>query len=224
MGASDARATRNDEGEAVRFSVIIPAHDVEAYVGQAVDSVLTQSFKDWELLVIADSCSDGTVNAVRQRAVTPVVVTAGSAGRARNVGLDRARGEYVLFLDADDYFISPVVFARIDAALREAGAPDILHFGFMMGAQPRGIHSNGGNMWPNIWSRAWKRDAIGSTRFNDLRSGQDLYFCQDMFAKPGLRAAELNELLVQYRYPREGSLTWERLRCPQPGAKAITHF
>lgn len=196
----------------MRFSVVMPAHDVEQFVYQAVRSVLDQSFDDYELLVVADACRDRTVSEVRRAGVRPIEVDAGSAGRARNVGLDRAQGEYVLFLDADDYFIAPTVFQRIDQFIRAAGEPDVLHFGFMMGAIPCGVRSNGGNMWPNIWSRAWKRSAIAGTRFNDLRSGQDLYFCQDMFAKPGLTMAERNELMVQYRYPREGSLTWERLR------------
>ncbi len=199
------------EGDKVRFSVVIPAHDIEQYVFQAVRSVLDQTFSDYEILVVADSCTDGTVSEIRRAGVEPLVAHVGSAGRARNVGLDCARGEYVLFLDGDDYFIHERVFETIDRCLKDAGDVDILHFGFMMGRNPCGVHSNGGNMWPNIWSRAWKRAAIGSTRFNDLRSGQDLYFCQDMFAKPSLTSAERDILLVQYRYPREGSLTWERL-------------
>lgn len=195
----------------MRFSVIVPAHDVEAYVGQAVDSILGQAMTDYELFVVADACTDRTVDVVRARGVDPIEVDVRRAGLARNIGLDRAGGEYVLFLDADDYFISPEVFGTIDAELRAAGDPDVLHFGFMMGPSPCGVQSNGGTMWPNIWSRAWKRSAIGATRFNDVRSGQDLFFCQDMFGKPGLRHAEADLLLVQYRYPREGSLTWERL-------------
>jgi glycosyltransferase involved in cell wall biosynthesis len=87
------------------ISVIIPAYNAARTVGKAVDSVLAQTFGDFELLVIDDGSRDETVEVVKARddARVKCVSTAnGGVSAARNHGLDLAAGSYVAFLDADD--------------------------------------------------------------------------------------------------------------------------
>ena len=86
----------------------MPAYNVERYIGQAIESVLNQTFTQFELLVIDDASTDGTldiVNAFATDARLRVVRQKQNRGRpsSRNHGLDIAEGEYVAFLDADDY-------------------------------------------------------------------------------------------------------------------------
>jgi glycosyltransferase involved in cell wall biosynthesis len=87
------------------ISVIIPAYNASRTVGTAVDSVLAQSFVDFELLVIDDGSQDGTAEVVQARddpRVNCIRTENGGVSVARNRGLDLATGSYVAFLDADD--------------------------------------------------------------------------------------------------------------------------
>jgi len=88
------------------ISVIMPLHNAVAYVGEAVESVLTQTFGDFELIVVDDASSDGSGEVVRgiEDARVRLIrseVQLNAAG-ARNLGMAEAKGEFVAFLDADD--------------------------------------------------------------------------------------------------------------------------
>ena len=91
------------------LSIIIPAYNVKAYIRQAVESALRQSWKQMEIIIIDDGSTDGTLGALdtlddpRLRRVRQV--HAGLAA-ARNAGIRAARGEYLGFLDGDDLWAS----------------------------------------------------------------------------------------------------------------------
>lgn len=89
-----------------RVSVVIPAYNREPYVGQAIASVLAQTFGDFELVVIDDGSTDGTRDVVHsfgdQRIRLLCLESNGGIARARNAGVDAARGNYLAFLDSDD--------------------------------------------------------------------------------------------------------------------------
>jgi hypothetical protein len=91
---------------APRVSVVMAVHDGERYVGAAVDSVLTQKFRDLELIVVDDGSTDRTAEIVRQHADPRVRLVANGRNLglapSLNVGLAEARGEFVARLDADD--------------------------------------------------------------------------------------------------------------------------
>lgn len=88
------------------FTVIIPAYNCELYLRDCVDSVLSQSFIDFEVVLVNDGSTDGTSTLCDEIAVDPRVTVLhqanGGASLARNVGMEHARGDYVVFLDADD--------------------------------------------------------------------------------------------------------------------------
>ena len=89
-----------------RVSVVIPVYNREAYVGQSIDSVLAQTFGDFELLVIDDGSTDRTGAVVRgiRDSRLRLLCHERNQGlpRTRNAGIDAARGAYVAFLDSDD--------------------------------------------------------------------------------------------------------------------------
>lgn len=94
------------------YSIIIPAHNAEKYIEQCIRSVLSQNSNDYELLVIDDGSTDHTGAIVRNMAeqnsaISIMRISHSGAGAARNEGVRRARGEYVIFLDADDYWMNP---------------------------------------------------------------------------------------------------------------------
>lgn len=91
-----------------RCSVIVPAYNVEAYVAQALASALGQTQRDIEIIVVNDGSTDRTVDAISPFSSRIIYVEQPNGGPAvaRNRALERATGEYVALLDADDFWLS----------------------------------------------------------------------------------------------------------------------
>jgi glycosyltransferase involved in cell wall biosynthesis len=109
----------------IAVSVIIPTHNRAALVTEAVASVLAQSFRDFELLVVDDGSTDGTAAALAP--YEPQIrllrrASRGGVSAARNTGITAARGEWLAFLDSDDLWL-PEKLARQMAYL--AAHPDL---------------------------------------------------------------------------------------------------
>jgi glycosyltransferase involved in cell wall biosynthesis len=87
-----------------RVSVVIPAYNAERTLGATVESVLAQTFRDLEVLVIDDGSQDGTASVAASfgEPVTCITMPNGGVSAARNTGIERSSGELVAFLDADD--------------------------------------------------------------------------------------------------------------------------
>lgn len=96
------------------ISIIIPVYNVELYIEQTMDSVRSQSYQDWELLLIADGCTDNSeqvIRAYQERTSDKrihLIRQPGNLGaaQARNRGLKEATGRYIAYLDADDLWKS----------------------------------------------------------------------------------------------------------------------
>lgn len=90
------------------ISIIIPVYNAEQYLHRCIDSILAQSYTDFELLLIDDGSSDGSGVVCDEYATQDSRVRVfhkknGGVSSARNLGLDNAQGEYITFCDADDY-------------------------------------------------------------------------------------------------------------------------
>ena len=97
------------------FSIIIPSYKSDKFIKQCISSVLHQTFDSFEIIIIDDGSSDQTGKiCLRIAAEYPYVryiyQEHQGAGAARNKGLRVANGEYVLFLDADDYWVNRDLF------------------------------------------------------------------------------------------------------------------
>ncbi|MET9258154.1 CDP-glycerol:glycerophosphate glycerophosphotransferase [Streptomyces sp. NPDC003717] len=118
-----------------RFSVIVPAYRVQAYLHACLESVLSQSYPDLELIVVDDCSPDAcaeiiTEFATRDPRVRPVHLPAnGGLGPARNAGMARARGDYLVFLDGDDT-LTPGALAAVAGRVEETGEPDVLVYDY----------------------------------------------------------------------------------------------
>lgn len=103
------------------ISVIIPAHQAEKYIAQAVDSVRIQNWQgQLEIIVIDDGSSDNTAAVAETLDVKVIRKAQGGAASARNAGLQAAAGDLILLLDADDVFTSGAVSAMYDAILQSS--------------------------------------------------------------------------------------------------------
>lgn len=91
-----------------QISIIIPVYNAEPYLCQCIDSVIAQTFKDWEMMLVNDGSLDGSLSicqgyAAKDDRIKIIDKSNGGPSSARNRGLDEVQGEYVYFLDADDW-------------------------------------------------------------------------------------------------------------------------
>ena len=149
----------------MKFSVIIPAHNEQAVISRALSSIEAQSFKDYEVIVVCDACTDNTKEIAELYGAKVIQIDAHSSGAARNAGLDNANGEWILFCDADDWYLHEYVFEMLaDKVGREN--EDGLLFSLIwknMGYGP--IRSPKGTIYPHVSNKCWRRSSIGDTRF-----------------------------------------------------------
>lgn len=110
----------------MQVSIIIPAYNVEKYVAECVVSACTQCVKDLEVIVVDDGSEDDTPRVLDglksyfgSRLIVRRIQNSGGPGAPRNLGLEIARGKYVLFLDADDVLPAGAVARLLSAAERE---------------------------------------------------------------------------------------------------------
>jgi len=105
------------------LSVIIPAHQAEKYIAQAVDSVRRQVWSgETEIIVIDDGSTDNTAATAQTLGVQVLRKTQGGAASARNMGLRAAAGQLILLLDADDVLTDGAVNAMYAALTGDADA------------------------------------------------------------------------------------------------------
>ena len=97
-------------------SVVMPAYNVAWCIGRAVDSVLAQDFRPCELIVVNDGSTDGTGALLEGYGAAITVINQENRGMsaARNAGIRRARGTYVAFLDADDWWLAGKLSRQVE--------------------------------------------------------------------------------------------------------------
>lgn len=103
----------------MKFSIIIPIYKVERFLHECVDSVLTQTYTDYEIILVDDGSPDNCpriCDEYEQKDSRIKVIHQDNAGIAcaRNTGIKRSKGEYVVFIDSDDFFISNDFLAELD--------------------------------------------------------------------------------------------------------------
>lgn len=129
---SQVRVIRKDMEKKHRFSVIISAYNVEAYIERAINSVLNQNFKDYELIVVEDKSTDNTLEKIMQYEGRIKIIKNEKnrgLGAVRNIGIENATGEYIVHLDGDDTLYNESTLKDIDNVIGN-NTPDIVFFGF----------------------------------------------------------------------------------------------
>ena len=108
-------------------SIIMPVYNSEKYIEESIKSVLCQSYNDFELIIVDDCSSDGSRKIMQGMAdkddrikVIHLEQNKGVAN-ARNVGMENAAGEYIMFLDSDDIFFPDAVKILVDR-MKKTGA------------------------------------------------------------------------------------------------------
>lgn len=116
------------------FSLIVPVYNVERYLPQCIESVLAQDFTDFELILVNDGSPDGSLAVCQKYAAADARVKVidkpnGGASTARNSGISAATGNYLLFVDSDDYIESRNLLREVYKAIQRNHADIVLYNG-----------------------------------------------------------------------------------------------
>ena len=120
----------NDANSTPFFSVILPTFNRRDRVGNAVRSVLNQTFTDWELLIVDDGSTDGTGDAIRAFTDTRLIYQYQDnlwPAAARNRGIRRSQGRYICFLDSDDEYLETHLSVLHDELVKRGFPKAFLH-------------------------------------------------------------------------------------------------
>jgi glycosyltransferase involved in cell wall biosynthesis len=147
------------------ISVLLPVRDGERFLAASIDSVLAQTWRDFELLVLDDGSTDGTAAiaasyAARDDRVRVIRLSGGGISRALNAGLEDARRPWIARMDADDIAYPDRLAVQLEAALRE---PAVV----LWGAWAHGIDERGSEVLSIV--RAGPTDAAEFRHLRDRR-------------------------------------------------------
>lgn len=114
----------------VKFSIIVPVYNVDKYLNRCVDSILNQQFNSYELILVNDGSTDNSGSicddyALSNDKISVIHKDNGGLSDARNKGMATAKGEYIIFIDSDDY-IEPEALEKFNHQLIKSGNPDVM--------------------------------------------------------------------------------------------------
>jgi len=215
-----------------RFSLIVPCFKVQGFLRECLDSVLRQSFGDFELIAVDDRSPDGCGAILDEYAARDPRVKVlhlpenAGLGRARNAGLPHATGDYLFFLDSDDTLTPGALRAMADR-LAEADDPDVLVFDYARtywwGGTRRnalahvladaGVETFTAAGRPEIldllmvvWNKVYRRDFVEENGF-EFPPG---YYEDTPWTFPVMlsarRIAALDRICLNYRQRRQGNI------------------
>jgi len=206
----------------------MPLYNAEAFVAEAIESVLAQSHRDWELIVVDDASTDNSCAVVTgyaevdQRVRLICLPDNAGAAAARNRGTEEAAGRFIAFLDADDTWLDDKLRAQVQlmvsnnvhlsytnyAAIDEAGnrtglvfeAPAEMTYSRLLMTNYIGCST-----------AMYDVEFCGKRKFPNLRRRQDYGLWLSILKLPGVRARSTGEIQVLYRI-RKNSISSNKLR------------
>lgn len=203
------------------ISVIIPVYNVQRYLPACLDSLLQQSYPNWEALLIDDGSTDGSEEICNRYAENDPRFQVfhkenGGAASAKNLGLDEARGEYIAFLDSDDYLEPNAFEIAVNIALEHEA--DVVEFQFdnvytsrtergSLSAEQLETYSTESYLkqylyiWTSslFWNKLFRRTIIGSVRFRKERRCIDDEFFTYKAVSSAKKIVRIGEVLYHYR-------------------------
>lgn len=233
-----------------KVSVIIPVYNAEKYLRQCLDSVIGQTLQEIEIICIDDGSTDRSLAILHEyenadSRITVLTQENGYAGVARNYGMSVAKGEYLSFLDSDDYFEPSLLektyqqAKRIDADIVMCGAkryhqktgktenmPWALDMNYLPTKQPFSRKDIPYNIFQITtsapWSKLFKRAFIQAAeiQFQDTRNSNDLYFTAAALALAD-KIGYVNEPLVYYRVGQSNTIQLQKDQSPKDFYKAL---
>ena len=179
----------------VKFSLIIPVYNVRDYLAECLDSVVNQNYNNYEVIVVNDGSTDDSLKIARKyekrysKLIKVYDKKNGGLSDARNFGINKANGEYLFFIDSDDYIVKDAL-KIID---KKIGNSDILVFNILSGKKLDNaikVVANDSNIKnkderyivgkPSAWNKVCKREL-----FDNIEFPKGLYY-EDLATTPKL--------------------------------------
>ena len=174
------------------ISVIVPVYNVEPYLRKCLDSIINQTYKDMEILIVDDGSTDGSGDICDEYKTDKRVRVFHTENRglscARNVGLDNAKGDWIGFVDSDDW-IEPEMYELLLKGAEETGA-DIVECGVFVEFKARTIQIPAiqdivcetdaiealirRKIKNQVWNKTWKADCYTDIRFPEGCNYEDI--------------------------------------------------
>lgn len=205
----------------MKYSIIIPVYNAAKTLNVCIDSILAEKEENTEIILVNDGSSDESLSICRAYAninsnVLAIDKKNGGAASARNVGIEKAVGEYIVFVDSDDTILPGyfqmldstdsdlVVFGTVlDNRIEQKKSIPVLRDGF--DAASYIVFSRDGSPW----NKRFKREIIMRAKVNfpeDLSVGEDFIFCL-RYALNCSSISLVDKALYCYNIAQEGSLT-----------------
>lgn len=217
------------------ISIILPVYHVEDYIEQCLDSLINQTYRDIEIICINDCTMDNSITIVKEYQKKDKRIrlinhdTNKGLGGARNTGIKEARGEYILFVDSDDYIDTSMIeelhtavtASKSDAAVcgimlandvtQSYTAHTAFHYDSLAAEKIYHIETDKiilTDMWPSVCNKLWKRSIISDNNilFKERILYEDHTFFYEYFSKSN-SFIYINKPLYFYRKERPHSIT-----------------
>lgn len=207
----------------VVISVIVPVYNVEKYLSQCIESILNQTFNNWELILIDDGSTDNSGEicdeyATKDNRIRVIHKENGGISSARNTGLNATKGDYIAFVDSDDYIAMDMFEKMLDIAIKTNA--DMVKCGFNefnINSVKRTVNFgkqeilendvNGCSLlhlyFQNVlyivaWNAIYKRDLAVKVRFPERLINEDNYSA-GLYLYYAKKTVCMNEALYYYR-------------------------
>ena len=211
------------------LSIIVPVYNTEKYLRNCLDSVLNQTFSDWELVLVDDGSTDSSGNICDQYAkadnrIKVIHRPNGGLSAARNTGMDNAQGKYITFLDSDDDVTSDT-YEKNMMLLLDDNKLEIVQFpvfegygesgGILVKFPPEILSSNReiqisflehlNHFNAAVWNKIYRSDVLQKQRFVEGRLHEDYIFVDQLVKH--LNKVQISNLGCYHYYHRPQSIT-----------------
>lgn len=224
--------------EKKKISIIIPVYNIETYIGKCIDSCLSQSYGDFELIIVDDGSTDGSGNlcdeyAQKDKRIRVLHQNNQGLSAARNNAINVAKGEYIVFVDGDDFISSNLLQISLNAL--KSSNSDIIFFSYRLWNESK-VSSNSSSVVGNknevisnekclelllqhklgemVWHGFYRRSTIGDIKFPVGKINEDVHWKYKIIQN-AKRIMIISDCLYYYRV-RSGSImqssfSWKRL-------------
>ena len=182
------------------ISVIIPVYNLEHWITPMLESLKAQQTTyDVEYIFVLNNCTDKSEEVIRESGLDCTILncTEQGCGCARNVGFENSHGNYIWFLDGDDWLTDSRAIQQV-LTVAIVNELKILRIPYMSETYRQ-------YYWSMVWQYLFKREVIEDIRFRKTQPAEDDVFMLQVFAKIGNTVPSLDRALYFYNYMREGS-------------------
>lgn len=211
-----------------KVSILVAAYNVEKTISQAVQSILKQTYDNMEILVVNDGSTDNTTEILKKFTDKVLIINKvnGGLGSARNVGLEKATGDFIMFIDGDDYFTHQnVVEDLVNLAEKESAELVVADFNYVDSngkvLSKKKVQSEIESIYSGVWNKLYAKILWSKRRFPE----NILYEDSGVVMSVGITANKISVLHEPiYSYRQSAKTITQSLDSPERHLDSIKAF